>query len=455
LSPCPRAAETVTLTKFWRWQAAAPRWKLSSDFRPVFRVRRRVLRVKLSPRPLTLAISQPDFDPPMQQEERPAVPTNIDEELKTSYIDYAMSVIVGRALPDARDGLKPVHRRILYAMFREGLLPSRAYSKCAGVVGEVLKKYHPHGDIAVYDALVRLAQSWNMRYPLIDGQGNFGSIDGDAAAAYRYTEARLTGLGELMLQDIDKETVNFADNFDGKVQEPLVLPAAFPMLLVNGSAGIAVGMATNMPPHNLSEVVDALVLLIDKPQASLTELMQKLPGPDFPTAGYIHGREGILDAYKTGRGKIIMRAKAHTEQLRGSKEAIIVTELPYQVNKARLVENIAILVRDKKIVGITDLRDESDRRGIRVVIELRKGETPEVILNNLYKHTELQSTFGAIMLALVDGRPRYLSLPKLLQIYIDHRCEVVVGGRATRCAGPSSGCTLSTACLWSWTTWTP
>jgi DNA gyrase subunit A len=356
---------------------------------------------------------------------------NIDEELKTSYIDYAMSVIVGRALPDARDGLKPVHRRILYAMYREGLLASKSHSKCAGVVGEVLKKYHPHGDSAVYDALVRLAQPWNMRHMLIDGQGNFGSVDGDSAAAYRYTEARLAPLGELMLQDIDRDTVGFQDNFDGKAQEPLVLPAAFPMLLVNGSAGIAVGMATNIPPHNLGEVIDALALLIDNPRASLQEIMRKMPGPDFPTGGYIQGRDGILEAYKTGRGRVVMRAKCHTEQLRGgNKEAIIVTELPYQVNKSRMIENLAELVRDKKITGITDLRDESNRQGIRVVIELRKGEVPEVVINNLYKHTEMQSTFGAIMLALVDGRPRYLSLPKMLQIFIDHRCDVVV--RRTR-----------------------
>jgi len=356
--------------------------------------------------------------------------TFVDDELKTSYIDYAMSVIVGRALPDVRDGLKPVHRRILYAMFREGLLANKSYSKCAGVVGEVLKKYHPHGDTAVYDALVRMAQPWVMRYPLVDGQGNFGSMDGDNPAAYRYTESRLTSLAEALLEDMDKDTVDFQDNFDGKVREPLVLPSAFPNLLVNGSQGIAVGMATNIPPHNLGEVIDALVMLIDNPESQLEDIMKVLPGPDFPTAGIIQGRDGILDAYRTGRGKMTVRAKCHVEALKHGREAIIVDEVPYFTNKARLLEDIAELVREKRLTGISELRDESNRDGVRVVIELKKGEVSEVVLNNLYKLTGLEVTFGAILLALVDGKPRYLSLRRMLQLYIEHRVEVLV--RRTR-----------------------
>jgi DNA gyrase subunit A len=351
---------------------------------------------------------------------------NIEQEMKTSYLDYSMSVIVGRALPDVRDGLKPVHRRILYAMFREGLLHGKKYSKSAGVVGEVLKKYHPHGDSAVYDTMVRMAQDFNMRYPLVDGQGNFGSVDGDPAAAYRYTEARLTKLAEELLADIDKETVDFIPNFDDTTVEPSVLPTRVPNLLINGSAGIAVGMATNIPPHNLSEVADGLVLMIDNPDATIQEVMTLIKGPDFPTAGFIHGYEGIKQAYQTGRGIIQMRARATIEEGKGDRESIIVTELPYQVNKARLLERIAELVQEKKITGISEIRDESDREGLRVVIELKKGEIASVILNQLYKHTAMQSTFGVIMLALVNNQPRVLNLRKLLSHFIQHRREVVL-----------------------------
>jgi DNA gyrase subunit A len=351
---------------------------------------------------------------------------NIEQEMKTSYLDYSMSVIVGRALPDVRDGLKPVHRRILYAMFREGLLHNKKYSKSAGVVGEVLKKYHPHGDSAVYDTMVRMAQDFNMRYPLVDGQGNFGSVDGDPAAAYRYTEARLTKLAEELLADIDKETVDFVPNFDDTTTEPSVLPTRVPNLLINGSAGIAVGMATNIPPHNLSEVVDGLVMMIDNAEVTIQELMTAIKGPDFPTAGFIHGHEGIRQAYTTGRGIIQMRARATIEEGRGDRESIVVTELPYQVNKARLLERIAELVQEKKITGISEIRDESDRQGMRIVIDLKKGEISNVILNQLYKHTAMQSTFGVIMLALVNNQPRVLNLRKLLSNFIQHRREVVV-----------------------------
>jgi DNA gyrase subunit A len=351
---------------------------------------------------------------------------NIEQEMKTSYLDYSMSVIVGRALPDVRDGLKPVHRRILYAMFREGLLHNKKYSKSAGVVGEVLKKYHPHGDSAVYDTMVRMAQDFNMRYRLVDGQGNFGSVDGDPAAAYRYTEARLTKLAEELLADIDKETVDFVPNFDDTTVEPSVLPTRVPNLLINGSAGIAVGMATNIPPHNLSEVVDGLVMMIDNPEVSIPDLMTVIKGPDFPTAGFINGYEGIRQAYLTGRGIIQMRARAAIEEGRGDRESIIVTELPYQVNKARLLERIAELVQEKKITGISEIRDESDREGMRIAIDLKKGELSTVILNQLYKHTAMQSTFGVIMLALVNNQPRVLNLRKLLSNFIQHRREVVV-----------------------------
>ncbi len=354
------------------------------------------------------------------------VPVNIEDEMKDAYLDYSMSVIIGRALPDIRDGLKPVHRRILYAMFREGLLSNKRYSKCAGVVGEVLKKYHPHGDSAVYDSLVRMAQPWNMRYPLIDGQGNFGSVDGDPPAAYRYTEARLKAIAEEMLADIDKETVDFVDNFDTSTKEPTVLPTRFPNLLVNGSDGIAVGMATKIPPHNLKEVIEALLVLIKNPETPTKELLRLIPGPDFPTAGFIYGRDGIQQAYETGRGVIQMRARAVIEKIaKGDKEAIIISELPYQVNKAKLIEHIADLVRDGRIEGIGDLRDESDRDGIRVVVELKKNTVSGVILNQLFKHTAMQSSFGVILLAIVHGQPRILSLREMLQLFLEHRKEVV------------------------------
>lgn len=358
------------------------------------------------------------------------VVVSIEEEMKISYLDYAMSVIIGRALPEVRDGLKPVQRRILYAMFREGLLPGRKYSKCAGVVGEVLKKYHPHGDTAVYDALVRLAQDFNMRYPLVDGQGNFGSVDGDPPAAYRYTEAKLTPLAEELLFDIDKDTVNFVPNFDETTQEPVVLPSRIPNLIINGSSGIAVGMATNIPPHNLAEIVDGLILLLENPDVEIDDLMTYIKGPDFPTGGIIHGTEGIFHAYSEGKGLIKVRAKARIEREYRGGENIIITELPYQVNKAKLIEKIAELVRDKKIEGISELRDESDRDGIRVVIELKRGEMAQVILNNLYKHTQMESTYGIIMLALVNGQPRILNLKELLNHFLHHRRDVII--RKTR-----------------------
>jgi DNA gyrase subunit A len=360
------------------------------------------------------------------------LPVNIEETMKRAYLDYSMSVIVGRALPDVRDGLKPVHRRILYAMFREGLLSNRKYSKSAGVVGEVLKKYHPHGDSAVYDAMVRMAQAWNLRYPLIDGQGNFGSIDGDSAAAYRYTEARLSRIAEEMLADIDKETIDYMANFDESLQEPTVLPARIPNLLINGSAGIAVGMATNIPPHNLTEIVNGLILLIDKPAATLNDCLSVIEGPDFPTGGFILGREGIREAFSTGRGKLMLQARTLVEKAarKGAKDAIVVTEIPYGVNKSRLLEEIAKLVQQKKVEGITDLRDESDRDGIRIVIELRRNEVPEVVLNQLLKHTSLRTTFGVILLSLVNNQPRVLNLLQMLQFFLDHRKEVVI--RRTR-----------------------
>jgi DNA gyrase subunit A len=349
----------------------------------------------------------------------------IEDEMRTSYLDYAMSVIIGRALPDVRDGLKPVHRRILYAMFTEGLLHNKKYSKCAGVVGEVLKKYHPHGDAAVYDALVRLAQDWALRYPLVDGQGNFGSIDGDPAAAYRYTESRLKKLAEELLSDIDKETVDFTPNFDGNTLEPTILPSRFPNLLVNGSTGIAVGMATNIPPHNLREVVDACVAVIRKPDIPIEELLKLVPGPDFPTGGIIYGREGIRQAYLTGRGIVQVRGRAVVEvHPKTGKTAILVSEIPYQVNKARMIERIAALVQDKKIQGISDIRDESDREGMRVVMELKRDAVAQVVLNQLYKHTPLQSSFGIIMLAIVGGQPRVLNLKEMIEHYVAHRREV-------------------------------
>jgi DNA gyrase subunit A len=362
----------------------------------------------------------------MEQDPR-RVPVNIEDQMRESYMDYAMSVIIGRALPIASDGLKPVHRRILYAMFNEGLLHNRRYSKCAGVVGEVLKRYHPHGDSAVYDALVRLAQEWNVRYPLIDGQGNFGSIDGDPPAAYRYTECRLTALAEELLADIEKETVDFTPNFDESTEEPLVLPTKVPNLLINGASGIAVGMATNFPPHNLGEVCDALIALVATPELTVDELMKYIPGPDFPTAGFICGQRPIREAYTEGRAILTMRARARIEtDDRTGRSSIIVDEIPYQVNKARLVTHIAELVNERKLDGISDLRDESDRDGMRIVIELKRDAVAEVLLNQLYKHTPLQESFGVNMLAIVDGRPRLLSLKDALVVFLQHRREVVV-----------------------------
>jgi len=353
------------------------------------------------------------------------LPVLIEDEMKNSFMDYAMSVIVSRALPDAKDGLKPVHRRILYAMKEAGITHDKAYKKSARVVGDVLGKYHPHGDTAVYDSLVRMVQEFSLRYPLIDGQGNFGSIDGDSAAAMRYTEARMDKIADEMLIDIDKETVSTRPNYDGSLEEPVVLPAKLPNLLINGSTGIAVGMATNMAPHNLTEVIDATLMLIDNPDVTVSELMQVVKGPDFPTGATILGKQGIKSAYETGRGRVQLRAVAEIEEIKKDKYAIIVTEIPYQVNKSKLIEDIASLVRDKKIVGVSDLRDESDREGIRVVVELTRGTNPNVVLNQLYKHTQMQTTFGIINLALVDDIPRELTLKEMLRIYLDHRIDVI------------------------------
>ena len=356
------------------------------------------------------------------------IPIDITDEMKNSYLDYSMSVIVGRALPDVRDGLKPVHRRILYAMFREGLLSNRRFSKCAGVVGEVLKKYHPHGDSAVYDSLVRMAQPWNMSEVLVNGQGNFGSVDGDAAAAYRYTECKMTKIAESLLTDIDKDTVNFGPNFDGSTEEPLVLPAAYPNLLVNGSEGIAVGMATKIPPHNFTETINATIACIDNPDITLDELLEIIPGPDFPTAATINGRGGIRDAYETGKGKVKIRGKADFEEIKGSngRYAVIITEIPYQVNKARLLKEIVKLVKEKRIDGISALRDESDRQGMRIVVELKRDVVKEVVLNKLYKHTALQNTFGIHFLAIVNGQPMTLSLKEIIERYLAHRKDVTI-----------------------------
>ena len=360
----------------------------------------------------------------MNFNEGKVIPIDINKEMKRCYIDYAMSVIVGRALPDVRDGLKPVHRRILYSLQELGLYPDRGYRKCARIVGDVLGKYHPHGDSSVYDALVRMAQDFSMRYMLVDGHGNFGSVDGDSPAAMRYTEAKMNKIAVEMLRDINKNTVDFVPNFDGSEKEPSVLPSRYPNLLVNGSSGIAVGMATNIPPHNLGEIIDGTVMLIDNPDATVLELMTVIKGPDFPTAGIIMGKAGIRAAYETGKGKIIVRAKAEIEE-ENSRHKIIITELPYQVNKARLIEAIADLVKDKKIVGISDLRDESDRDGMRIVIELKKDANPNVVLNLLYKHTKMQDTFGVIMLALVDNEPQVLNLKQVLSHYINFQKEVI------------------------------
>jgi len=355
------------------------------------------------------------------------IPVSIEEEMRSSYLDYAMSVIVGRALPDIRDGLKPVHRRILYAMYEMGVPWNRPYKKSARIVGDVIGKYHPHGDVAVYDTVVRLAQDFSMRYQLIDGQGNFGSVDGDPPAAMRYTEIRMEKIASEMLADIDKETVDFAPTYDGSMVEPMVLPTRIPNLLINGSSGIAVGMATNIPPHNLGEIIEGCIMYIDNPEVTIEELKGIIKGPDFPTAGFIHGLKGINEAYTTGRGIVQMRARSFIEtHPRTEKESIIITEIPYQVNKAKLIEDIAGLVRDKKVEGISEIRDESDREGMRIVIEIKRGEQGEIILNHLYKHTQMQSSFGIIMLALVHNQPRVLNLKEMIRYFVEHRREIVV-----------------------------
>jgi DNA gyrase subunit A len=363
----------------------------------------------------------------MDQFAKETLPVSLEEEMRNSYLDYAMSVIVGRALPDVRDGLKPVHRRVLFAMHESNNVWNRPYVKCARVVGDVLGKYHPHGDTATYEALVRMAQDFSMRYTLVDGQGNFGSVDGDSPAAYRYTESRLERISSEMLADIDKETVDFVPNYDGKEMEPTVLPTKVPNLLINGSSGIAVGMATNIPPHNLNEVADACLALLDNPEIEIDDLIEIVPAPDFPTAGIIFGVAGVKEGYRTGRGRVVMRARTHFEDLdkSGNRQAIIIDELPYQVNKANLLIRIGELVREKKVEGISDLRDESDKSGMRVVIELKRGEMPEVVLNNLYKLTQMQDTFGMNMVALVDGQPRLLNLKQMLDAFLRHRREVV------------------------------
>jgi len=362
----------------------------------------------------------------MESFAKETLPISLEEEMRRSYLDYAMSVIVGRALPDVRDGLKPVHRRVLFAMHESNNVWNRPYVKCARIVGEVLGKYHPHGDSATYEALVRMAQDFSMRYMLVDGQGNFGSVDGDAAAAYRYTECRLAKIASALLLDIESETVDFVPNYDGKEQEPVVLPSRVPNLLVNGSSGIAVGMATNIPPHNLAETVDACLHLLATPHCAVEDLIKLVPAPDFPTAGIIYGLAGVHEGYRTGRGRVVMRARTHFEDIgKGDRQAVIVDELPYQVNKKALLERIAELVNEKKLEGISDIRDESDKSGMRVVIELKRGEIPEVALNNLYKQTQLQDTFGMNMVALVDGQPRLLSLKDLIEAFISHRREVV------------------------------
>lgn len=363
--------------------------------------------------------------PPPTGDPKNLIPINIEDEMKRSYLDYAMSVIVGRALPDVRDGLKPVHRRILFGLHEMGLHFNRPTRKCAKIVGEVLGKYHPHGDAPVYDSLVRMAQSFSMRYPLIDGQGNFGSVDGDPPAAMRYTEARLAKIAAMLLEDIDKETVDFRPNYDDSEHEPEVLPTRVPNLLINGSSGIAVGMATNIPPHNLREIIDATIALVQDPHTPLAKIVDTVPGPDFPTGGFILGRQGIIDYFTRGRGSIKLRAKAATEKFGKDREAIVVTEIPFQVNKARLLEHVAALVGDKKLEGISDARDESDRDGMRIVFELKRGENAEVVLNNLYKQTQMQINFGAIMLSIVNGQPRELGLIDLIKRFIEHRVDVV------------------------------
>ena len=362
----------------------------------------------------------------MSQFAKETLPISLEEEMRRSYLDYAMSVIVGRALPDARDGLKPVHRRVLYAMHELSNDYNKPYKKSARIVGDVIGKYHPHGDSAVYDTIVRMAQDFSMRHMLVDGQGNFGSVDGDNAAAMRYTEIRMAKIAHELLADLDKETVDFGPNYDGSESEPLVMPARFPNLLVNGAGGIAVGMATNIPPHNLNEVIDACLHLLANPQASIDELMEIIPAPDFPTGGIIYGINGVKDGYRTGRGRVVMRAKCHFEDIdKGQRQSIIVDELPYQVNKKSLQERMAELVHEKKIEGISHIQDESDKSGMRLVIELKRGEVPEVVLNNLYKQTQLQDTFGINMVALVNGQPKLCNLKDLIEVFLDHRREVV------------------------------
>ncbi|MBZ0094779.1 MAG: DNA topoisomerase 4 subunit A, partial [Sulfuricella sp.] len=363
----------------------------------------------------------------MEQFARETLPVSLEEEMRRSYLDYAMSVIVGRALPDVRDGLKPVHRRALFARHELSNDWNKPYKKSARIVGDVIGKYHPHGDTAVYDTIVRMAQDFSLRYPLVDGQGNFGSVDGDNAAAMRYTEIRMARIAHELLADLDKETVDFGPNYDGSEQEPLVLPSKIPNLLINGSSGIAVGMATNIPPHNLNEITDACLLLLENPETDIEELIEIVPAPDFPTAGIIYGTVGVKEGYRTGRGRVVMRARTHFEDIDkvGGRQAIIVDELPYQVNKANLLIKIGELVREKKLEGISDLRDESDKSGMRMVLELKRGEVPEVVLNNLYKQTQMQDTFGMNMVAILDGQPRLLNLRQMLDAFLRHRREVV------------------------------
>ena len=361
-----------------------------------------------------------------EEKKQRIIPINIEEEMKSSYIDYSMSVIVSRALPDVRDGLKPVHRRVLYGMNELHMGAGSAYKKSARIVGEVLGKYHPHGDTAVYDTMVRMAQEFSMRYPLVDGQGNFGSVDGDRAAAMRYTETRMTRLSEEMLKDLGKETVNFQENFDGSLQEPEVLPAAIPNLLINGSDGIAVGMATKIPPHNITESINATIAYIEDNDVSIDDIVKIMPAPDFPTGGIIYGHTEVRQAYHTGRGRVVMRAKIHEEEIRPGRYALVATEIPFQVNKSSLIEKIAILARDKQIEGISDLRDESDRDGMRIVIELKRDAVPSVVQNQLYKFTQFQQTFGMNVVALVKGRPRTLNLKEMIKYYVEHRHDVVL-----------------------------